>query len=99
VTSALLLRKDRILDFRRLMGVEVISILPMGAILLLFSIIGTLLGLTRLWEDGFLIGFAVSLPLRFLTPMAMSSMSSWRTISAGLSTALPTTSMVQNLFQ
>src|SRR6266496_5783262 len=99
VNSALLLRKDRILDFRRLMGVEVISILPMGAILLLFSIIGTLLGLTRLWEDGFLIGLAVSLPLRFLTPMAMSSMSSWRKLSAGLPTALLTTIMFLILSQ
>src|SRR5205809_44112 len=88
VNSALLLRKDRILDFRRLMGVEVISILPMGAVLLLFSIIGVLLGATRLWEDGFLIGLAVSLPVRFLTPMAMSSMSSWRKLSAGMPTAL-----------
>src|SRR6266581_4813378 len=58
VNSAFLLRKDRILDFRRLMGVEVISILPMGAVLLLFSAIGALLGATRLWEDGFLIGLA-----------------------------------------
>src|SRR5881296_1724686 len=99
VNSALLLRKDRILDFRRLMGVEVISILPMGAILLLFSIIGTLLGATRLWEDGFLIGLAVSLPLRFLTPMATSSMSSWRKLSAGLPTALLTTIMFLILSQ
>src|SRR5213593_353600 len=99
VNSALLLRKDRILDFRRLMGVEVISILPMGAILLLFSIIGTLLGLPRLWEDGFLIGLPVSLPLRFLTPMAMSSMSSWRKLSAGMPTALLTTIMFLILSQ
>src|SRR5256886_4397747 len=99
VNSALLLRKDRILDFRRLMGVEVISILPMGAILLLFSIIGALLGMTRLWEDGFLIGLAVSLPLRFLTPLAMSSMSSWRKLSAGLPTALLTNIMFLILFQ
>src|SRR5213594_5011525 len=99
VNSALLLRKDRILDFRRLMGVEVISILPMGAILLLFSIIGTLLGVARLWEDGFLIGLTVSLPVRFLTPMAMSSMSSWRKLSAGLPTALLTTIMFLILSQ
>jgi len=99
VNSALLLRKDRILDFRRLMGVEVISILPMGAVLLLFSIIGVLLGATRLWEDGFLIGLAVSLPVRFLTPMAMSSMSSWRKLSAGMPTALLTTIMFLILSQ
>src|SRR6266705_1909746 len=99
VNSTFLLRKDRILDFRRLMGVEVISILPMGAILLLFSIIGAVLGMTRLWEDGFLIGLTVSLPVRFLTPMAMSSMNSWRKLSAGLPTALLTTIMFVSLSQ
>src|SRR6266704_5341449 len=99
VNSTFLLRKDRILDFRRLMGVEVISILPMGAILLLFSVIGAVLGMTRLWEDGFLIGLTVSLPVRFLTPMAMSSMSSWRKLSAGLPTALITTIMFLILSQ
>src|SRR5213083_977084 len=99
VNSALLLRKDRILDFRRLMGVEVISILPMGAILLLFSVIGAFLGVTRLWEDGFLIGLTVSLPVRFLTPMAMSSMNSWRKLSAGLPTPLLTTIMFLVLSQ
>ncbi len=99
VNSTFLLRKDRILDFRRLMGVEVISILPMGAILLLFSIIGAVLGITRLWEDGFLIGLTVSLPVRFLTPMAMSSMNSWRKLSAGLPTALLTTIMFLILSQ
>src|SRR6266705_4469262 len=99
VNSVLLLRKDRILDFRRLMGVEVISILPMGAILLLFSVIGSVLGVTRLWVDGFLIGWAVSLPVRFLTPMAMSSMSSWRKLSGGLPTPLLTTIMFLMLSQ
>ncbi len=99
VNSVLLLRKDRILDFRRLMGVEVISILPMGAILLLFSVIGSVLGVTRLWVDGFLIGLAVSLPVRFLTPMAMSSMSSWRKLSGGLPTPLLTTIMFLMLSQ
>src|SRR5207247_4412304 len=81
------------------MGVEIISILPMGAILLLFSIIGSVLGVARLWEDGFLIGLTVSLPVRFLTRMAMSSMSSWRKLSAGLPTALLTTIMFLMLSQ
>jgi putative membrane protein len=93
VNSQLLLRNDRILDFRRLMGVEVISILPLGAILLLFSVIGAVIGIAGLWVDGFLIGLAVTLPIRFLSPMAMSSMSSWRKLSAGLPTALLTTTM------
>src|SRR2546430_9087650 len=86
VNSALLLRKDRILDFRRLMGVEVISILPMGAILLLFSIIGALLAMTRLWEDGFLIALAVSVPPRSLTLLAVVSL---RSSSNRLTSRLP----------
>ena len=99
VNSIFLLRKDRILNFRRLMGVEVITILPMGAILLLFSIIGAVLRVTRLWEDGFLIGLVVSLPIRFLTPVAMSSMNSWKKLSAGLPTAFLTTIMFLILSQ
>ncbi len=77
------LRKDRILDFRRLMGVELIAALPIGIFLLLCSIIGAILGIDRLWVYGFLIGLAISLPVRFLTPMAMSSMKSWRKLSSG----------------
>jgi putative membrane protein len=91
VSSEFLLRKDQILDFRRLMGVDVVSILPTAAFLLLFSLIGLLLRIRGLWVDGFLIGLMVSLPARFLTPMAMSSMSSWRKLSAGLPTAVLTT--------
>ena len=90
VNSLTLLRRDRILDFRRLMGVEVIAILPIGAVLLLSSITGALLGLGNLWIAGFLIGLAASLPVRFLTPMAMSSMRSWRKLSSGLPVALLT---------
>jgi predicted neutral ceramidase superfamily lipid hydrolase len=84
VSSALFLRKDRILDFRRLMGVEIIAIIPTASLLLLFSIVGALSGETMLWADGFLAGLAVSLPVRFLTTMAMSSGSSWKKLSAGL---------------
>ncbi len=84
VNSALLLRKDPILDFRRLMGTELISILPTAVFLFLSSIVGLALSIKDLWADGFLIGLVVSLPVRFLTPMAMSSMSSSRKLSAGL---------------
>jgi len=98
VNSVFLLRKDKILDFRRLMGVEVISLLPMGAILLLLSVIGAALGIKGLWADGFLIGLVVSLPIRFLTPMAMSPLNSLRKLSAGLPTALLTTIMFLILF-
>jgi predicted neutral ceramidase superfamily lipid hydrolase len=98
VSSGVLLRKDQILDFRRLMGVEVVSILPMAGFLLLFSLTGLLLDIRGFWLDGFLIGLTVSLPVRFLTPMAMSSMSSWRKLSAGLPAAVLTTIMLLILF-
>lgn len=89
--SILLLGKERVLDFRRLMGIEIISAVLIGGFLLLFSIIGALLKMTRLWEAGFLIGLALSLPLRFLTPMAMSSMNVGRKLAAGLPTVLVST--------
>jgi putative membrane protein len=93
VNSIFLLRRDRILDFRRLMGVEVISIIPMSGSLLILSVIGAIVNMKGLWVDGFLIGLVVSLPIRFLTPMAMSSTGAWRKLSAGLPTALLTTIM------
>ena len=78
VSSTVFLREDKILDFRRLIGLEVISMLPIVAFLPIFSIVGLLTGVRLLWEDGFLIGLVVSLPIRFLTPLAMSSLSAWR---------------------
>ncbi|MBO0888517.1 hypothetical protein J2P12_05390, partial [Candidatus Bathyarchaeota archaeon] len=84
VSSALFLRKDRILDFRRLMGVEIIAIFPLATLLFVFSIFGALTGETKLWWYGFLGGLTISLPVRILTPMAMSSKSSWRKLVAGL---------------
>ena len=87
VNSLTLLRKDQILDFRRLMGVELIAAFPTGALLFLSSIIGALLGQTHLWIAGFLVGLAVSFPVRFLTPMAMSSMDPWRKLSSGIPVA------------
>src|SRR5206468_1720324 len=52
VNSALLLWKDRTPDFRRLMGGEVISILPMGAILLVLSAAGVSLIIRRVETEG-----------------------------------------------
>src|SRR5207249_2669687 len=62
------------------------------------SVIGAALGIKGLWADGFLIGLVVSLPIRFLTPMAMSPLNSLRKLSAGLPTALLTTIMFLILF-
>src|SRR6266705_5080694 len=63
LSATLILQKEKILDFRRLMGLEIISLLPIAVLLPLFSWIGLLIGQMTLWEYGFLIGFAVSLPV------------------------------------
>lgn len=84
VNSLIFLRKDRILDFRRLMGVEVIATLPIVGVLLISSLVGGLLGISNLWIFGFIVGLAVSFPVRFLTPMAMSSTKSWRKLLSGI---------------
>src|SRR5213595_493051 len=44
----------------------------------LFSWVGLIVGQKTLWEYGFLVGLAVSLPVRFLSTDAMSSLASWR---------------------
>lgn len=88
LNSTVILRKDRILDFRRLMGIEVVSALMIGSSLLILSLIGALVADIWLWQDGFLIGLALSSPVRFLTPLAMSSMSAWRKMLSGLPTLL-----------
>lgn len=91
LNSVVLLRGDRILDFRRLMGIEVVSALMMSTSLLILSIIGAIAKNTPVWQDGFLIGLAVSSPVRFLTPMSMSSFNAWRKVLSALPTLLITT--------
>src|SRR6266705_938130 len=88
LSATLILQKEKILDFRRLMGLEIISLLPIAVLLPLFSWIGLLIGQKTLWEYGFLIGLAVSLPIRFLSTDAMSSLAAWRKLSAALTTPI-----------
>jgi predicted neutral ceramidase superfamily lipid hydrolase len=88
LNSTLTLRGEKILDFRRLMGLEIISILPIAVLLPLSSWIGLLIGQRTLWEYGFLVGLAVSLPPRFLSTDAMSSLAAWRKLSAALTTPI-----------
>src|SRR6266446_10662330 len=95
LNSTLILRKEKILDFRRLMGLEIISLFPVAVLLPLFSWIGLLIGQKTLWEYGFLVGLAVSLPIRFLSTDAMSSLPAWRKLLAALTTpVLGTTSFL-----
>ncbi len=91
LNATLILQKEKILDFRRLMGLEIISLLPIAVLLPLFSWIGLFIGQKTLWECGFLVGFAVSLPVRFLSTDAMSSLAAWRKLSAALTTPILTT--------
>src|SRR5216117_467565 len=91
LNATLILQKEKILDFRRLMGLEIISLLPIAVLLPLFSWIGLLIGQKTLWEYGFLVGLAVSLPVRFLSTDAMSSLAPWRKLSAALTTPILST--------
>ncbi len=91
LNATLILQKEKILDFRRLMGLEIISLLPVAVLLPLFSWVGLLIGQKTLWEYGFLVGLAVSLPVRFLSTDAMSSLDAWRKLSAALTTPILTT--------
>ena len=95
--AVLLSSEDNVLDFRRLMGVEFVGLLPLAILLPIASLIGIPLGMKQLWEDGFLIGLTVSFPTRFLTPFAMSSLKAWRKIGAGLATPFVTTAAFLSL--
>ncbi len=91
LNATLILQKEKILDFRRLMGLEIISLFPVAVLLPLFSWVGLLVGQKTLWEYGFLVGLAGSLPVRFLSTDAMSSLAAWRKLSAALTTPILTT--------
>jgi putative membrane protein len=88
LNATLFLRKEKILDFRRLMGLEIIALFPVAVLLPLFSWVGLLIGQKILWEYGFLVGLAVSLPVRFLSTDAMSSLAAWRKLLAALTTPI-----------
>jgi len=95
LNATLILHEENILDFRRLLGLEIVSLLPVAALLPLFSWIGLVIGQKTLWESGFLVGLAASLPIRFLTTDAMSALPAWKKLSAALTTpVLITTSFI-----
>src|SRR3989454_1181583 len=90
LNATLILHKEKILDFRRLMGLEIISLFPTAVLLPLFSWVGILIGQKTLWQYGFLVGVAISLPIRFLSTDAISSLAAWRKLSAALTTPILT---------
>jgi predicted neutral ceramidase superfamily lipid hydrolase len=88
LNATLTLRKEKILDFRRLVGLEIISLFPVAVLLPIFSWVGLFFGLKTFWVGGFLVGLAVSLPIRFLSTDAMSSLAAWRKLAAALVTPI-----------
>src|SRR3972149_1179963 len=74
VNTWVILRGDPVLDFRRLMGLELLSWLTLLPLLSLSTIVGAVLGNSSLWAGALLLSIAFSLPLRSLSIFAISSL-------------------------
>jgi putative membrane protein len=86
LNSTAILHGDKVLNFRRLMGLEILSWFLLIVALPIGAIAGKVVVNTSLWADGFFVVLIFSLPVRFLTIASISSLSSWKKISAS---ALP----------
>jgi predicted neutral ceramidase superfamily lipid hydrolase len=86
LNSAAILRGDKVLNFRRLLGMEILSWFLLVLALPLGAVAGMVLSNPTLWADGFFTVLVVSLPIRFLSIGSISSMGSLRKI---LASALP----------
>ncbi|HLE64910.1 MAG TPA: DUF2070 family protein, partial [Candidatus Bathyarchaeia archaeon] len=78
VNTWIILRGDPVLDFRRLMSLELLSWLTLLPLLSLSAIVGAVLGNSSLWADALLLSIAFSLPLRSLSIFAISPLQPWR---------------------
>jgi predicted neutral ceramidase superfamily lipid hydrolase len=76
--SAAILRGDKVLKFRRLLGMEILSWFLLLPALPLAAFAGTVLSNSTLWAYGFFTVLVFSLPLRFLSIGSISSMNSRR---------------------
>jgi len=86
LNSTMFLHGDRVLNFRRLIGLEILSWFLLLVALPLGAIAGMAASNTAFWADGFFTVLALSLPIRFLTIASISSVSSWKKFVAS---ALP----------
>ena len=86
LNSATILHGDKVLNFRRLMGLEILSWFLLIVALPVGVIAGMVVSNTMLWADGFFAVLVFSLPIRFLTIASISSMPSWKKL---LASALP----------
>jgi len=76
--STIFLHGDKVLNFRRLIGLEILSWFLLIVALPLGAIAGIAGSNTALWVDGFFIVLSLSLPIRFLTIASISSVPSWK---------------------
>ncbi len=86
LNSTIILRGDKVLNFRRLIGMEILSWFLLIVALPLGVVAGMVVSRPMLWVDGFFTVLLFSLPLRFLTIASISSVHSWR---KPLASALP----------
>jgi putative membrane protein len=86
LNSVAVLQGDKVLNFRRLMGLEILSWFLLIIALPLFAIVGVFVSDPTLWAHGFFTVLIFSMPIRFLTIASISSVKSWR---KQLGSALP----------
>ncbi|TMI15600.1 DUF2070 family protein [Candidatus Bathyarchaeota archaeon] len=86
LNSTMFLAGDKVLSFRRLIGLEILSWFLLVVALPVGAIAGIAVSNSTLWADGFFTVLALSLPIRFLTIASISSVSSWKKFVAS---ALP----------
>ncbi len=84
LNSTVILRGDPVLNFRRLMGMELICWMSILLFLPFLSLAGWLSGVSDLWVGGLFVALAISLPIRFLTIFAMSGIAQVREVTASL---------------
>ncbi len=94
LNSTMFLHGDRVLNFRRLIGLEILSWFLLLVALPLGAIAGMAASNTAFWADGFFTVLALSLPIRSLTIASISSVSFWRKFVAS---ALPPILSIRSL--
>src|SRR5437867_6091809 len=67
LNSTTILRGDKVLNFRRLIGLEILSWFLLIVALPIGVVAGVILSYPMLWVDGFFAVLVFSLPIRFLT--------------------------------
>jgi predicted neutral ceramidase superfamily lipid hydrolase len=80
--STAILHGEKVLNFRRLMGMEFLSWFLLIVALPLLAIAGAAVSSPTLWVDGFFLVVVISLPIRFLTIASISSMTPLTKFSA-----------------